>query len=344
MTSDPVERYLTRSRRLQRRSVLRPMSGGELLDETLALYRASGAGLLIPLAVAALVMTAAENFFTSYVFFRLFETEQVDSVRGQMGEFVVNGALGLFVAAPIWIIALSYATAVSVRHVGWILLNQPTSPGEATRDARKTFPTLLRASAGVLLRSAAGLIIGVVVLLAGALISLEGASSRGIGQTMAVIGIVGLIVGFFWFIYAAGRFGLVAPVAVIEGLTGKALMRRTVDLIRATGRQGGAAGNVVALIVTSVFIKYVLESTMVQVLEGIDLPAIFRDRIGGALGEAVAGALIMLPGVLALTLVLPFFTTAITVLYFERRVRIEGYDITALASDIDPVRRSFGDA
>ncbi|RYG38995.1 hypothetical protein EON81_02160 [bacterium] len=342
MTSDPVERYLTRSRRLQRRTVLRPMAGGELMDETLALYRSAGASLLLPVALSALIMAAAEGFVAQYVIGRFFETQQPGSVEGQMLEFIANSALGLFVAAPIWIIALSYATALSVRHVGWILLGQATTPNEAVRDARRVFPSILLATGSVMLRSIAGFLISGGLMLVGAWLSTRTIETSAAAGIVAAIGIVGLFIGFFWFMFVVGQFGLVAPVAIIEGIRGRALMRRTVQLVKASGRQPGAAGTIVSLVVASAILDMIISGGLDTLVEALSVPSHLREGVGGVVGEALAGTLTVLPSVLSHTLVLPFFTIAITVLYFERRVRIEGYDITALASDIDTGRRPVG--
>lgn len=342
MTPEQTERYLSRSRRLQTRNVLRPMTGGELLDEALALYRRAAAGLLIPLALPVLVMSLAQAFVMNYVLVRFFETQNSDSLKGQMTEFVTNAALGLFVAAPIWIIALSYASALTVRRVSWALLGRPSNPSEATRDARRVLPSLIWAAGTITLLSIAGFLLSGAFMLVGAWLSSVTSDSSVVAGLVAGIGVLGLFVGFFWFLFVAGRYGLAAPTAVIEGVRGRALMKRVAELVKGQGRRSGASGSVISLAITSAVLQLLIAGSLMTISELLQLSQRLREGFGGLFGEALSGAVEMLPEYLSLLLVLPFFTIAITVLYFERRVRVEGYDISALAADIAPDRRSDG--
>ncbi|CAN5537075.1 hypothetical protein BH11ARM2_BH11ARM2_30600 [soil metagenome] len=342
MTPDPVERYLSRSRRLQGRTVLRPMAGGELLDESLALYRQAALGLLVPLLVPVLVMVVAEKFVTDYVLVRFFETQNQSSLGTQMGEFMTNVALALFAAAPVWIIAISFGSALTVRKVGWTLLGRPFDDTEAARDAQRVLPSLIWASIRIALLSVIGFLISGAFMLGGGVIYGSTSDSSPLAGLVALVGIFGLILGFLWFLFVAGRFGLIAPAAVLEGLRGRVLTKRVIALTKGEGRRSGAAGSVLSLVVTASLLDLLISGSLGTISEAFEIPVHAQEAIGGLLGEAVRGALEMLPGFLSLLLVLPFFTIAITVLYFERRVRVEGYDITALAHDISPDRGSGG--
>ena len=53
-----------------------------------------------------------------------------------------------------------------------------------------------------------------------------------------------------------------------------------------------------------------------------------------ALRPIVEGVLALVPYFLSLWVVIPVWAVTVTIIYFERRVRLEGYDIEALAADV----------
>jgi hypothetical protein len=137
----------------------------------------------------------------------------------------------------------------------------------------------------------------------------------GIGLTVAF---VALFLPLIW-LYVA--WSVATPVLLIEGLGGWSALRRSFRLVR--GRWWSVAFTLaVAKLMLSVASGIVL-SVFLIVPHAIDGSSVLLAVIGSTVASAVA-----------VTLVQPLQSAIITVLYFDLRVRKDGFDLALLASGL----------
>ncbi|MDP2711631.1 MAG: glycerophosphoryl diester phosphodiesterase membrane domain-containing protein [Solirubrobacteraceae bacterium] len=141
---------------------------------------------------------------------------------------------------------------------------------------------------------------------------------------LALLYVLGVVAGAFLFLlpgiwlYIAWAFAM--PVLLVEGLRGRQALARSYGLVR--GRWWRTFG-----VIVLGFILALIISTLVQ---GIFLLGLLVDADSDALVLVLAG----LAGIVGLAISTPFQAALLTVVYFDLRVRKEGFDIELLASGI----------
>ena len=119
-------------------------------------------------------------------------------------------------------------------------------------------------------------------------------------------------------LYVAWAFAL--PVLLVEGLRGRGALGRSFELVR--GRWWKTFGTLI--------VGFILAAIISTLMQGIFL-------IGMVVGEdndAVVLVLSAIAGIVGLAISTPFQAALLTVLYFDLRVRKEGFDLELLAQEI----------
>ena len=136
-----------------------------------------------------------------------------------------------------------------------------------------------------------------------------------------VLGIVGatllLILPGIW-LYVAWAFAL--PVLLIEGARGRSALGRSFALVK--GRWWRTFGTLV--------IGFILAGIISALVQGVFLVGI----LVGDDNRAVVLVLAALAGIVGLAITTPFQAALLTVVYFDLRVRKEGFDLELLAQGI----------
>jgi len=135
---------------------------------------------------------------------------------------------------------------------------------------------------------------------------------------LLVIAFIALVIPGIW-LYAA--WSVAVPALLIEGTQGASALSRSFRLVR--GRWWPVAA---VLLVASVMIS-VLAGAIEAVLVGISLTG---DTSSGGLAVAV----VSLAATISAILTRPFHAAVTTVLYYDLRVRHEGYDVALLAEQL----------
>jgi hypothetical protein len=137
----------------------------------------------------------------------------------------------------------------------------------------------------------------------------------GVGLTLAAFA---LLVPAIWLFVA---WSVATPVLLIENVRGTAALRRSFRLVR---RRWWPTAGVLAVAGIAVSIAgFVLEGLLVAI------PALIAP--GSVLVAVIASTI---GSMLAVALVYPLQGAVITILYFDLRVRKEGFDLTLLAADL----------
>jgi len=147
-----------------------------------------------------------------------------------------------------------------------------------------------------------------------------------------LVALIALIVPFIYLVVA---FSVALPVLLVEGTGGFKALRRSIDLSR--GRWWATLGTIIVAAVLLIVVQLVVGSIV-----GLIIGLVFPHAAGGS-----PVALVVLRSVvdaLGRMISIPFFAACVTVIYYDLRVRKEGYDLQLLAEGIGRAAPSSGAA
>jgi len=299
------------------------MGVGELLDATFSLYRrnfvliaAISAAVQVPFALLTYVIYEVFNYSAlqsslNALSARLrsgeispdqFQSQVLDAVGGI---FVVAGILllvGLFIVLPL-------AEAATTRAVSDRYLDRETSVGVSYAAALRRLGALVLQSLVLL----GGTLLGIAVLVA-----LIVGLSIAAGAAGAGLGILLLLPAVAFAIFVYVRTSLAPPAIVLEGLSGIRGLARSWNLVRGLGWRMLGIRLLLALIT-------VIIEGVVGVL--ITLPGFGLDANSRFLLQQIGSAV-------AAVFVSPITYIGVTLLYYDARIRKEGFDIEMLARSL----------
>lgn len=292
---------------------LRPMTVADLVDEIFRLYRANppvffgvSAVIWLPASIALFVL--------NYLYFRdlpvlngtriLTPQQLTDSVSSLFAALAIAIIIGVF-AAPVLLGALT--AVVSARYLG-----RPITIGDALRRAFACYARIV-ASYAIVILAAAGASLGIAVI--GSIVAAVIGGLPGI--LLAVIAVAGAVVAFFW-------------VITTWALTGQAIVVEDAGVLGSLGRSralvSGSRWRVIginSLLYLIQIVLFTVPSTIVAVLTA-PLPA----PLGPALAEVITSV--------AQIAYFPIQLGTLTLLYYDLRVRREGFDLALAAEHLAP--------
>lgn len=296
-----------------------------------------GANCLKLTAVPALFATAAIYFLLAFVMPMFTETSDASNINVQIGEALMVLALTVFVALPLIIFAMSFASALVSALVADFMVGNVPNPDESRSKALGSMMKIFFFGVREALLGSGGFILGTLLLMGSALMPDSGDS----GGFVAALGILGIVAGCIAMPIVYGYESLAVPAILVEKLGVAAAARRSRALMKQVSRQPGGlqyvfnAYGMLFLMMVFVGIGIGMTFGMAAVFEsGADLLAVVeRNEIANQL-------LTILPVFLTVWFLIPIWATMTTILYFERRVRLEGYDIETLARDVGRAHKS----
>ena len=281
---------------------LRPLSFGEILDVSIKLCIAHSTTLLktivfviVPVQVLATVVMVSTGSADYDVFGDVPENRANDEtntyIAGQLGAVVLQT------------IAVGLVTAVCFRVFARAYLVQATDWRESLRFAVRRIPQMLW--------------LGLLYVLASiALIALLMVPAAIVGVDAAFgVAVVILIVLLLW-VYISWSFAL--PALFVEDVRGVKALRRSLALVRR--RWWPVFGTII--------VGYILASVVSAVAQGVFAIVIVA---GVDSSSVLAVIIISLAGLVGLALTTPFQAALLLVIYFDLRVRKEGFDLELLA-------------
>jgi hypothetical protein len=299
------------------------MGVGELLDSTFSLYRRN---FVLIAAISALVQVPYA--LLTYVIYQVFNYPALQSSLSGLSARLRSGELtpdqfqsqvfsalgGIFLSLGILVlvglfVVLPLAEAATTRAVSDRYLDRETSVGVS-------YAAALRRLGALVLQSL--ILVGGVLLLAALVVGLIVGLSLAGGPAGAGLGILLLVpfAGFVIFVFV--RTSLAPPAIVLEGLSGPRGLARSWNLVR------GFFWRMFGIRLLLFLITAIIEG-VVGVL--ITLPGFGLDANGRFLLQEVASAI-------AAVFVGPVTYIGVTLLYYDARIRKEGFDIEMLAKSL----------
>lgn len=321
---------------------LRPMGLGDILDAVFRIYRRDFltfvgivAVLQVPIIILQLLLTAAfgqsfandlNNIIREIPRFNPSQDSFNELPLGNIMLFYVGSASLAIVQGLViqQLIQGALTNAVAQRYLG-----QPTSIGSAYRGVLQRLGSLLGAavlvgliSLGVLL--VMGTIIFLMAFLAGATFS-NGGTGAAVGGVLAILfGIFAIVALFVAFALLVVRFSFFTQAIVVEGQQAVGGLRRSWLLVR------GSYWRIVGIIFMLSLLIYIIVGIPSGIAGGI-IGLIFPDPSQHFI---IRQTLTTLISYLAQIIVLPIQLITYTLLYFDLRVRNEGYDLELMTQQM----------
>ena len=337
MTSDPVARYLSRrGAKLDRKNRLRVMKSSEVLDTALRVYQRMGLLFLRLSLVPALFCLASIAFVDTYIVPNIFTTSAKGGAEKMMGEFAGTISMGLFVGGPLFLLGLSYSTAIVVRLVSSYMLGEPADPDYAVQQATQALPKLFLLNLRELLTSLSGILVSTAIIGVGGYRSQTTDASDASAGVLVAVGFLGMLGGVMLFLYFIAWDSLSVPAAILEHLKANAAAKRSRQLLKRSGYHPSGTGTIWALYFMLVILMLVLDIGLYASFELLSI----NEHVSNFFGQAAVGtlflkALDLIPPFLTIWTLIPVWASVITIVYYERKIRLEGFDIDVLASEID---------
>jgi hypothetical protein len=297
---------------------LRPLSIGELLDRTLSLYRRN-----FWLFVGVSSLGPVVGLIFSLVF--------AGSLR--MNRSVVQSpgaAAGLLVTVGIGVVVMGFgyalAHAAAVKTVAAVYLDRSIRVLEAYRAVKKRFWRIIGVTLAVVIRvygsmilAMLGVMLVVMVIAVGAMVVLRPVNPGVAGGIGVAVVIATLVAGVWVGAILFARYALSIQACVVEDLSRKQSLKRSVFLAK------GSRSRI--LTVYAVFV-------VLGLAVGFGLQGLFR-IVPKSLGPTFSLILNQLAALVAGMITAPLATIAMSLVYYDERVRKEAFDLQLMMEALD---------
>jgi hypothetical protein len=319
------------------RNQLRPLNLGDVLDGAFRLARdhwrafALGLGVLtVPLAlisglVTTLLVGVQPGLIDMVTNPEVLETWATTGPPPDMGTALTASIMSLL--ASLVLTPLVYGTAVYIAATGYRGGN-PDPMGSVRAAGRRYFGLL---GAIVLM----GLVVFGIYLAAVALIVLLFAAGFATGDGSSAVGVILLSVvlgigAIVLVVIAATRVSLTVPALMLEQLGPGRALRRSNALVK--GKTGLTFGTLLVVGILTTIIGLILAWPFEAI----------GSALRNALGDGAYSVATTIGQMVSSLITNALLGAALVLIYFDRRVRNEGYDLTELASELgEPPDRSW---
>ncbi len=311
------------------------MTSAEMLDLALGAYRTLGWTLLRSALAPTLICTSAVAFVVDYVIPSLGTTRHVGDQAAQVVEAAITVGLAILVGLPLFAFGFAYISGVSVRLASEFTVGDQPDLEAAQRAARANLYRVTWVILRGLMLALLPFVISLALFFVGGFWTNSGADTDGIASGLVGLSFLGMLVGIVFFFLIAANQSLAAPVILIEELPWRAAVRRGRNLLRNVAFHGSGVGAMWSLYWYTALASFVIWLGAGGVLALLGARDVLDRALAGWPVQSVAlTAFDLLPIFLVIWAILPFWGVAATVIYYERRIRLEGYDIDLLAKDI----------
>lgn len=301
---------------------LRPLSIGELFDRAFMLYRRHFplfVGLTAVPGIFALIMTLAQQGFQAVMARQAgapaASAEPDLASLGAALAFLATMVISMILYWVVYMVALGATTFA----VSEIYLGRAVTISQVYGRMRG------RIGALIVLLVLAGIRVGGVAL-AGLLVS---GIAIGVGSVASpvlggLLAFAFLLATFGLCLFMALRYGVSVPALMIEGLPAGAAIRRSVELTE------GRLGRVFLLVLCATLVTYAAVVLFQGPFLGAAMMAGLETTTGFWLN--VAGAV---TGTIGTTLTTPFMIIGLALIYYDARIREEGFDLELTLAALD---------
>jgi hypothetical protein len=300
-----------------------------LIDLGFETYRAIGWRLLRETFLPSVLLGILIVSTLTYLFPNLFTTSSPDSTVAQFGEVATWLSITVILAVPAAMALLCYSGGVCASMTANYVRGERVDADLASINARQKIGALAMTMLWSLGPAIALFAASVGVLALSALSGAESLTGAGVASFLGVLGLIGATVALP---LTSSRYGLLPTVVMLEGLRGRVAARRALKLIQRTSSQPSGEdlyGSVWGLVLLLIF----LGSIGIGIgLEWVGTQSAIEGSGDRPVAAQLANLVVNLVPIIAMIWVcVPLWSVMSTLLYFDRRIRLEGLDIETLA-------------
>ena len=296
---------------------MRPLNFGEVLDVSIKIFTRNALALLklvaiiiVPVQLLSALVLASTVPDSSDLSGSLFSPTAPGEVTPLSTEDIYRSFAGTLVTIIIGFIGTSLATAATYKAVGDAYLGGKPAWRDSLRfGARRLHSVVWVTLLVTIITGFIAFLLILAIVFAAAVIGDAG------GIILGILGVLGIIPLIIWLYFS---WAVAVPAMLTEDVRGSKALRRSFQLVRKRW--------------WFVFGVSLVASLVAGVISSI-LTAIPEAVLLGGLGDSVLASLLLrgLAGSLAAILTTPFVSAVAVVLYFDLRVRKEGFDLQLLA-------------
>jgi hypothetical protein len=292
---------------------LKPMEFGEVLDGALSLFRRHF-GLFFKLSLSVMWLPIAVSLYWRLRFFNVEGAQTTEQALAAIQNDIVPVVLWGILLFVVYECAFLLLTAGSIRVISDSYLGREPQFGEALAfGAGKIVPLFL-------VGLGKGLLIALVGIIAIFVVALLVAFGKALGTGMIVLLALAGGIGTVWLLlFIACGYMVTTPVVVLESLP---------SAFDSFGRSWELTHGAKLRLLGLAIVAFIVASL---------LPAIVLQAIGALLLELVPGSQIVLTVVSPVVSIMlaPIIPCILTLAYYDRRVRREGFDLQLLSEQLE---------
>lgn len=318
-----------------RRQMSQPSSTAEQLDAITYIARCLGSLFIRstagPMVIAYLTILVLQNAFLPAIF-------SVDAGRtspiDQISQVTSSVIAALLFGLPLMLGSLAYAQSLIALLTTQFLLGETPSLPKAQGIVLDRWKLITKCQ---LLLAARSLVMPFICLVLFAVGSFgEDSTLTGVSSTLAMFT---LLLSIVWVPSIATHNALVPIIAVTEDVTARQSFKRNSELlsqvkigsvvVHRSGKE--LMGQIWALIFLLAVVSGFGYGSLLSMFDiAVEAQRIFQSEGSGAIVRSI---ITMIPWFLALWCAVCIWSVAIAVVYFDRRIRLEGLDIDLLAKE-----------
>lgn len=314
---------------------LRPLGLGDILDGTIKLIRSNPKAVLGLSAIAALIVAVPLAIGQAFVLNTMGSAftdpdnlstagSELNSIYGILGEYG-----GTLVSYAVQFVVVTLLTGVLTRILGRAVFGGNLSAGQAWQLVKGRVPALFGVVALMAVIMLVPLIVFILLIVA---ISMN-ASSGDLGW-IAALTILFIIVYIAYYLFFRTRFAFAPSAVVLEGRGPLDAMRRSWHLV--TGDFWRVLG---ILLLTSLLVGLVASILTVPFTLAGTMFGMFG--AGSVATTVVSAVLIAVGGTLGSMFTYPFEAGVAGLLYADRRMRSEAFDLVLQTAAIEQQRQGW---
>ena len=295
------------------------MSTGELLDRTFALYKSH---LLLFAAIAAPAPALYMLFQLAVAAFGSVTPVMGPGIPGFSPKAVIGSMSVIFVGFFAYLLGWSITNAATVRAVSFVHLGQPTTAGAAYSWLKGRYLRIV----GVFLLVTLIVLGGSILLyIAGALIAallLAAAIKLGTAATAiaVVVGICAIIASILLAITLYVRYSLAVQACVVEDIGILQSLKRSKFLAKGSRNR-----------ILTVYMLF----AVLQAVIGLTLGLVSSSATAALNSVRLTQAMSALTGFVAGVMTSPLGSIAMSLVYYDERVRKEAFDLQLMMNALD---------
>lgn len=296
---------------------LRPLTLGELFDRAFALYRRHFwlfVGITAIPGLFALIMALAQQAMTNVANSAAGSTDP-----GAPPIFVLWIAVGVIIAFVAYAVVYTISLGATTYAVSEIYMGKSVTISGVYAKVRPRIGWLLMLMLALALRLGGVVVLTSLVAVFGGVVA--ALIHPVVGGTVMVLGVLAM---FALFVVLALRYSLAVPAMILEHLGANHSLRRSIELTR------GRLGRVFLLVLCAMMVTY----ATALLFQGPFMFAAFMAGIETRTGMWL-NIVAAFTGTIGTTLTAPFMIIGLALLYYDARIREEGFDLEVTLAALD---------